>query len=550
MPRGSELYSPVSQALLRAARLGQANRPVAAPQEDEKEVVDDEDAEGDVDAGFVTTKWSQVPKDSEQPEPEYLAKRRKGLPSVHVVENTVIPSATMRKTKVRKLDSDGNPYVVDVLAPVGVVVEGEIIEGDEIMTEALAPGTIVEGVGIVNADGVVIAGEAVAPTPQKKRPHPPKRKAKNSGRNRRKKMMAAAHAANAARAAQLANAAKAGAENLAADGIKSEVNGTEGAGNGDVEMGEGSTMQDGEDGSESDDDGDEGDDGDREEGELSPTPEPDVPGSTSNLPKRQAGAITDQKASTRIDNANVGRSLRRDASSSPDLPLASTQNLHAPVIMIEPASEMDLSVSAAPEHPALEPMISAPMMPSEKVKMEDLASAETPPEYNAMDGLTDARVLDAVQKSEILQQGILKKEVSPDAPSGQHTEDTDHPKGTDRKDEEFKRLEAPDGGPEKDEVKDDGMNSKAMANVEEENNGPRVDQSRDAHFLANMPNESNTPAAKHVGGQSQEGLRNELEHDRQEEAAKGKNVAHFGGDEDLLGNLERHLNENRNGKNA
>ncbi|KAL9115047.1 MAG: hypothetical protein Q9187_007367, partial [Circinaria calcarea] len=107
MPRGSELYSPVCQALLRAARMGQVNRPPPPPLEDEKELGDDEDAEGEIDTGFLATKWTQVPRNMEEPEIEYLAKRRRGLPSAYgasmAPQNAL---GIMRKTKVRKVDPE------------------------------------------------------------------------------------------------------------------------------------------------------------------------------------------------------------------------------------------------------------------------------------------------------------------------------------------------------------------------------------------------------------------------------------------------------------
>lgn len=94
MPRGSELYSPMSQALLRAARMGHFNRP-APPSalsslEDEKELgLEDEAGERETEMGFMAKRWQLVPKELEEVEPEYLAKRRVGLASTYGAGGTV-----------------------------------------------------------------------------------------------------------------------------------------------------------------------------------------------------------------------------------------------------------------------------------------------------------------------------------------------------------------------------------------------------------------------------------------------------------------------------
>ncbi|MCJ1483754.1 hypothetical protein MMC06_003922 [Schaereria dolodes] len=330
MPRGAELYSPMSQALLRAARMGQVNRPQAPPLEDEKELGENEDAEGDLDTGFITLRWAQVPKHMEVPEPEFLAKRRKGLPSVYGgVVGPQSESSHMRKTKVKKVDEEGNAYVYDVLAPEGQSVEGEIIEDDtqeEIKTEAPAPGTVLEGVGIVNAEGIVVAGDQVMPTPPRRRPPPPKRKAKGPGRGRRKRVSLAQGAVRAT--------GNSGGFPASSDGtvlgpgrLKEERSSVQGPANGDVEMGDDSMLQEGEEGTDDEDEeeGEEGEDGDREEGELSPSPDPDAPDSLSGSPLNQA--------SRSVEPAKHIREL----SSSPDLPLAAGQNLQTPSIEIEMA---------------------------------------------------------------------------------------------------------------------------------------------------------------------------------------------------------------------
>ncbi|MCJ1469191.1 hypothetical protein MMC07_007824 [Pseudocyphellaria aurata] len=249
MPRDAPLLSPMSQALLRAARMGQVNRPSPSPLEDEKDVGDDEDADGDGDAGFVARRWAVVPRHLEGPEPEYLAKRRKGLPSVY--GGTVGPQSTsgqMRKTKIRKTDTEGNSSVWDVLVPEGHTVAGEVVEEETTLTQAPAPGTVVEGVGVVNAEGVVIAGDQVVPTPSRKRHPPPKRKGKGPGRGRRKRV-GFVSITSGATAAQRANMGTNGA--MIRNGAqKLDVARDQGVGPVDTEMGDDTVIRDGEDGGE------------------------------------------------------------------------------------------------------------------------------------------------------------------------------------------------------------------------------------------------------------------------------------------------------------
>ncbi|MCJ1248629.1 hypothetical protein MMC30_005847 [Trapelia coarctata] len=344
MPRGSELYSPMSQALLRAARMGVVNRPPPPPLEDEKELGEDEDAEGDIDTGFVAVKWTQVSKEMEEPEMEFLAKRRKGLPLVYGgLTGSQSNPIQMRKIKVRRINEDGKSYVYEVLAPEGTTVEGEVVEGDEVTTEAPAPGTIVEGVGVANAEGVVIAGDQVVPTPPRRRPPPPKRKAKGPGRGR-KKRPTGTDGASAINGTLHPSSAGVEGRTAGAEGGEDSTLTGQGTTNEDIEIGGDSMMQDGEEGSEDDDEeGDEGDDGDREEGELSPTPEADAPGSVSGSPfKQPPPTIIEPTPSTNLPSStylNVTDTMNREPSSSPDLPLAAAQMANPPFITIESVTE-------------------------------------------------------------------------------------------------------------------------------------------------------------------------------------------------------------------
>ncbi|KAL9068218.1 MAG: hypothetical protein Q9161_006351 [Pseudevernia consocians] len=272
MPRDAHMYSPMSEALLRAARMGQVKKPATPLMDDEKEPGEDDDADGDLDMGFVAKRWAVVPKDMEGPEPEFLAKRRKGLPSVYTgATGPLANTAQMRKTKIRKVDTEGNSYIWEVLVPEGQAVDGEIVEEETSPTQAPAPGTVVEGLGIVNAEGVVIAGDQTMPAANRRRPPPPKRKAKGPGRGRKKKVAFTSGTEGAATAngsSAVLNGSTAGVN----DGKSAKME--NGAPDGDTEMGDENVLQEGEEGSEEGSEGEEGEDGDREEGELSPSPTP------------------------------------------------------------------------------------------------------------------------------------------------------------------------------------------------------------------------------------------------------------------------------------
>lgn len=272
MPRDAQMYSPMSEALLRAARMGQVKKPATPLMDDDKEPGEDEDADGDLDMGFVAKRWSIVPKDMEGPEPEFLAKRRKGLPSVYTGATGPFGSTPqMRKTKIRTVDTEGNSYIWEVLLPEGQAVDGEIVEEETSPTQAPAPGTVVEGLGVVNAEGVVIAGDQAMPVVNRRRPPPPKRKAKGPGRGRKKKVAFTTDTDGAATSNGF-GAMPNGSGARTDDGESARME--HGGRDGDTEMGDENVLQEGEEGSEEGSEGDEGEDGDREEGELSPSPIP------------------------------------------------------------------------------------------------------------------------------------------------------------------------------------------------------------------------------------------------------------------------------------
>lgn len=376
MPKDSHLLPPWSQALLRAARMGQVFRPPAPPVEEDKEPGEDEDADGVNEEGFVATKWGLVPKHLEGPEPEFLAKRRKGLSSLYgAVSGAVDASNQMRKTKIKKLDTEGHEYVLEALVPEGQTVEGEVAAEETTLSEAPAPGTVVDGVGVVNADGVVIAENQVQPIPPRRKPPPPKRKAKGPGRGRKKKV-AFATGANGNVPSQDPNGPSSsavngeGAAQVHGDGDRTTVDG-------DIEMGEESLLQDGEEGTEDEEEGEEGEEGDREDGELSPSPDP----ASVSPPKQPADPEPEPKEEPMLiepDSTVAEAPPKRDPSSSPDLPLAAGQSLQPPAISVHPADNIDFSQLVSVPEPQAAPSIDPPGAPLGAPLFEPVSTQDPP----------------------------------------------------------------------------------------------------------------------------------------------------------------------------
>lgn len=283
MPRDSQLLPPISRALLRAARAGcihirQGSR---AAQDEEKSTADAEDSAAAhlADRSFTTRKWMTLPKHLEPAEVEFLAKRRPGLPSLYGATagtdgGSGAASGPMRRTKFQKTDPEtGNISIYEAWVPEGHRIEGEIT-GDlqsiveqssvPVKPEAPAPGTIVEGVGIVNAEGVVVAeaGSSAVMTPPKRRPPPPKRKGRGIGKGRKKKVMFAPGEGADAAAVHGARPTTGNGE----DGVKRE---------GQLDGSQMSIDQVGQD--EDDEDGDEGDDSDEGDESMMDMKTPDTP---------------------------------------------------------------------------------------------------------------------------------------------------------------------------------------------------------------------------------------------------------------------------------
>ncbi|KAI9848543.1 MAG: hypothetical protein M1837_007212 [Sclerophora amabilis] len=293
MPKDSHMLCPMSRALLQAARAGRINKPAPPSEEEVKLNAEEEHAKKDeAERAFLAKRWQVVPRHMESPEVSYLAKRRKGLQE-YPRNGALGPTpggGVVKRTTVRKVDLEGNSLVEEMLVAEGQTVDGEVLS-EVTMTDAGAPGTIVDGVGVVNADGVVIASDGLLPTPTRRRAPPPRRKTKSSHKSRRKKVQYRPKPGGPNRPTAEGNVnpvqdwVQIEGEVRAADGQDRMEEGA------DVEMGDDSVLRDGE---EDEDDGDEGeegeegdeegDDDDREDGELSPWPDANNSVSPSKAP--------------------------------------------------------------------------------------------------------------------------------------------------------------------------------------------------------------------------------------------------------------------------
>ena len=344
MPKDSHLLPDWSQVLLRDARSGRLSQVVRK----NKENAEDDDADGDDELGFAVTRWRLVPKHLEGPETEFLAKRRKGLSSLYgATSEPAGNSFQMRKTKMKKTNGEGHESVFEVFVPYGQRIEGEVAAEENMVVDTPAPGTVVDGVGIVNAEGIVIAENQAQQTPPRRKPPPPKRKAKGPARGQKKKVAFAPGAGGAP--SRDMNGVLNGAAN-GENGVYVNGDGARLPGDGDVDMGDDSMLQDGEELSEDDEEGEEGEEGDeREDGELSPTPSP-VPPSPAKQPSDHDPQQDQTK--NKPDIMTPERSLQQDPSSSPDMALNPSQTLPTPAIHIQPADNLESTKPPAIPQPA------------------------------------------------------------------------------------------------------------------------------------------------------------------------------------------------------
>lgn len=345
LPRDSHLLPDHSQILLRAARAGRLYKLPTPPDEDEKEKGEEDEEAKETQTGYVTKKWAQVPRHQEEPEPEYLAKRRKGLPSAFSGNTSgngqTVPSGPMRETKVKKTGADGSVHVYKVLVPEGQTVEGEVAEEDVEMKEAApeeaTPGTVVEGVGVVNAEGVVVAHQ---PTPPRRRPPPPRRKPKKGpGRGRKKVMFTPGEGANGT-ITNPDGTTQASDPNIKTEGTPAP---------GDTPMAEGGDDDGSSDGSEGEEDDDENREGSPTPAAATPLPKTEEQPTPAAAPAATESAPTSvppEGESTPVATTEIPPAVPpappaapeqiipkkrragsgdRDPSSSPDLPLASAE---------------------------------------------------------------------------------------------------------------------------------------------------------------------------------------------------------------------------------
>ncbi|KAK4999257.1 hypothetical protein LTR66_001683 [Elasticomyces elasticus] len=350
MPRDAHLLSPMSQQILRIARMGQY-RGSKSGAEENGEPGEDFEQRREVESGYSVKKWTQVAKNAEEPEPEYLAKRRKGLLSLNS-DGAALPStlltAPTRKTKVRRLDPDGNTSIFEVLVPEGQPVDGEVAEEAAFteVPEPVLPGTVVKGVGVANAEGVVVANDLLLITPQRRRPPPPKRRGKKGGPGRGRKRVAFTGPDGAP--VNAITPQRAAVQNTVTGGSTLQPESSNAGGvslsKDDTGISNGQNDEDEED-DEGEEEGEEGedDDDDREEGEISDDettlapPAPAPPNSSTFVSAVQPSQPPPPP---------------RDMSSSPDLPLATT-SMHSrhtsfttPTIKITDASQSKRAMDA------------------------------------------------------------------------------------------------------------------------------------------------------------------------------------------------------------
>lgn len=343
MPRDSHLLPEVSQQLLRAARAGRLYKPAEPANDDDKENADEEKETKETQKGFAARKWTQVPRHLEEPEREYLAKRRKGLPSAYAnlsgLIGPLVQTGEMRKTKVKKTDAAGNVHIYEVLVEPGKTLENEVVETEPAAAqpaEVAVPGTVVEGVGIVNADGLVVASDIIQPTPPRRRPPPPRRKPKK-GPGRGRKRVVFEPGTEGARGSLGSNQITS-AGTQAATTAGESTSGVPSTGSDTPMADAGNEEGSGEDGDESDESED---DNDREEGELSddappsparqPASAPTPPPVQQPAPAGVSSPLTPIQFTKRPSDSVtpaiiVDHHVDREPSSSPDLPLAAVSH--------------------------------------------------------------------------------------------------------------------------------------------------------------------------------------------------------------------------------
>lgn len=199
MPESSHLLLPHTQQLLRIARSGKygtkrKTAPDVEPDGDDFNAREEEGVPDEVlakpthteEKGFIARKWRQVPEAALVPEHlhwEFLAKRRKGLPSYYhggATDLTAsgVPQVARRKTRVQKvLDvATGESVIYEVLALEGQLLENELPADSQMQPIHLEPGTTIEGLGTADEDGLISLVPSGTAAPSRRNRPPPKKK--------------------------------------------------------------------------------------------------------------------------------------------------------------------------------------------------------------------------------------------------------------------------------------------------------------------------------------------------------------------------------------
>jgi hypothetical protein len=368
MPKDSHLLPEHSQQILRAARRGRVYQP-PAPLEEDRENMDDEDEHKEVQQGFTVKKYVKVPRHLEGPEPEYLAKRRKGLPSQYAPTNGQpnMQPAPLRETKVKKLDSEGNVNVYKVLVPEGQTVEGEVQATDpaaaELAPAAAAPGTVVEGVGVVNAEGVVVVNDIAQQTPPRRRPPPPKKKRHGPGRGHKKVVAFAENAAGQ-------GTPTAGTDLLAVPNLKRERQSAEPS-DGDTPMADAGEEEEGD--GESDDEEAEGSKHSPTPAKSASPPRASTDGASATpVPKEEfvqeppAALAVEPSTAVSVETAAPMAEVEPIAESTAPIAIktpATVKESHSNLDIRDPSSSPELPLSAALAHSRQNSLTQVPTLP-------------------------------------------------------------------------------------------------------------------------------------------------------------------------------------------
>jgi len=384
MPEGSNNYPIWSQQILRAARAGRIlhSQEIIRKLYGKKSAEDDKGAdveeadEGDEkrgtkrdSQGLAVSKWTQLTRQQEESNTEYLAKRRVGLPSVHRIPT--VNASNLKQIRVRRVDANNQPVIYEVLVGDGKIVQGEATEqlpGDDELITKPAPGTMVEGLGVTNENGLIIYAEAPVALFGRGRAAQPKKKTKRGAAKGRKKAGIVKPAKLPAGTGITSDATAEPGDTAMVDVDDSVVDTTAAIGDDDAEDGEEEDDDEGEgEEGEVDVDAEGENDDDREEGELTPSPEPGAQDSTAVLQQFKNAAQNPPAPSIPQPNPQPQTQQPAAAEATFSLPLEKPQpqsQVAAETALPETAlSEPALSEPALPEPALPEPTLPEPALP-------------------------------------------------------------------------------------------------------------------------------------------------------------------------------------------